>query len=98
MILDDAQDFRALALIQFAEALDGAAARRVPVDAVARLAELRIGQQVGRTVTQTTAYDGQQLAGDRMQRFAPYTQGAHAQSRRHQQSGAFAHGCLGPDL
>jgi hypothetical protein len=50
MILDDAQDFRALRLVEVGEALNDAAPRRIPIDAVTGLAELRIGQQVGRTV------------------------------------------------
>ncbi len=63
----------------------------IPVDAVAALAQLRLGQQVGRTVAQAAADHGQQLAGDGVQGIAAHTQRSHAQTRRQDQSRAFAH-------
>ena len=81
----------AFAVAQLGKAADLARARGIPIDAVVRLAQLRIGQHVGRAVAQAAADHGQQLAGHGMQRIAAHAQRPDAQARGQDQGGAFAH-------
>src|SRR5262249_35132347 len=76
---------------QLAEPAHAAGLRRVPVDAVARLAQLRLGEKVGRTIAQPAADDRKQLAGDAVQRFAADTQRAPAHPRGQDKGRALAH-------
>ena len=91
MAFDGGQDLGALALVEIGEAAHGARARGIPIDAVARLAHLRLGQQVGRAIAQPPADHGQQLAGDGVQRIAAHAQRPHAQPRGQNQGGTVAH-------
>ena len=91
MAVDGAQHVRALGLVEIGEAAHVARARGVPVDAVAGLAQLRLGQQIGRPVAQPAADHGQQLARHGVQRIAAHAQRPHAQARGQDQGGAVAH-------
>ena len=56
------------------------------------LAQLRVGEKIGRTIAQTTPYDGEQLARNRVQRIAAHAEGPYAETRGHDQGGTVAHG------
>ena len=63
----------------------------VPVDRLAVLVQLRIGQQVGRAVAQAAAHDAAQLRRGVVQRLAAHAQGAHAAARGDDQRGLAGH-------
>ena len=63
----------------------------VPVDRLAVLVQLRIGQKVGGAIAQAAAHDAAQLRRRIVQRFAAHAQGAHAASRRDDQRGFAGH-------
>ncbi|TMJ26974.1 MAG: hypothetical protein E6G95_12255 [Alphaproteobacteria bacterium] len=72
MAVDGGERLLAFGLRQLTEATNVAALARIPVDAVARFAQLWLGQKVGRAVAQPAADHGEQLAGDGVQRIAAH--------------------------
>src|SRR5262249_20867029 len=61
------------------------------VDAVARFTQLRLGQEIGRTIPQATADHREQLTGNGVQGFAAHSQRSYAETRGQNKSGALAH-------
>ena len=66
----------------------------VPVDRLAVLVRLRIGQQAGRIVAQPAAHHAAQLRGGVVQRLAAHAQGAHAATRGDDQRGLAGHSAV----
>ena len=66
----------------------------VPVDRLAVLVRLRIGQQAGRSVAQAAAHHAAQLRRSVVQRLAAHAQGAHAATRGDDQRALAGHSAV----
>ncbi len=74
MAVDGGERLSTLGVAESGEGARDAAARGIPVDAVARLSQLRFGEKVGRPIAQAATDHGEELARHGVQRLAAHAE------------------------